>query len=79
MILVQAEIVAIEAEIDIEPAVMVVVGDSRVRERALRRARELEGIALEGKFSRTVVEEKKRPAAANDKQILHAFVFEIGE
>src|SRR5882762_6655422 len=44
-----------------------------------RRARELEGVALEGKVSRTVVEEEKRPAAANDKQILHAFVFEIGE
>src|SRR5258708_1749892 len=76
---VETDIVAVQAKINVEPPIIVVVGDGGVREGALRRARELEGIAFEGELSAAVIEKEQRTGAANDKKILHAFVFKIGE
>src|ERR1700733_6490740 len=47
VILVQTKVVAIEAEVDIETSVAIVVGQGRMRERSLGRRFELEGTALD--------------------------------
>src|SRR5690349_2976449 len=60
VILVEAEIVAVQAEIDVEPPVIVVVGDRCVCEGASRSGRELEGITLQRKVSLAIVQEEKR-------------------
>src|SRR5579862_5518598 len=79
MILIEAEIVAVEAEVDVEPSVTVVVRDGSVRERALRSVRKPKGIALELKFPVSLIEKKQRPRCANHKKILAAAVQKVGE
>src|SRR5256885_5821948 len=49
--LVESQVITVKAEVDIEPAVTVVIGDGCVRERALRRPRELESVGLESELS----------------------------
>ena len=46
VILIEAEIIAVEAEIDIEASIAVVIGDGRMGEGSLRAACETECIAL---------------------------------
>ena len=46
VILIQAQVVAVQAEVNIETSVAIVVGNSRMRKRSLRRVRKFEGIAL---------------------------------
>src|SRR5207253_9810931 len=47
MILVKSHIIAVEAKINVEPSVAIVVRNGGMRERPLRRLHKLEGIALE--------------------------------
>src|SRR5258708_2522912 len=79
VILGQTEVVAVETKIDIEAAVVVVVGHRSMGEGALRGACELKCVALEGKCSGAVIEKQKWAAATNDEEILHTLIFEIGE
>jgi hypothetical protein len=46
VILIQAYVVAVETEINVETPVAIVIGDGRVSESSLGRSRELEGIGL---------------------------------
>src|SRR5882762_11177385 len=46
VILVETEIITVEAEIDVEAAVAIIVGDGGVGESALRRIGELEGVGF---------------------------------
>src|SRR3984957_9329139 len=79
VILVQAKIVAVEAEVDIETAVAIAVGQRCMRERSLGRSLELEGIALDQKRSVALIEEEQGAAAANHQQVLPPLVLKVGE
>ncbi len=79
VILVQTQVVAIEAEINVEASVAIIVSDSRVGKRSLGRPRKPEGVALEQEFSLALVEEKQRAAAAHHQKILNPLVLEIRE
>ena len=62
MILVEAEIVAVEAEVNIEAAIAVIIGDGGVGEASFGRFGEAESIALdlEGAIAAIEKEERKR-------------------
>ena len=77
MVLVQAEIIAVEAEINIETPVAIIVREGGLCESSLRRLVELESIALEGESSISLVQKEQRPAAANHQEILEPFVLEV--
>ena len=47
MILVEADIIAVQAEINVQTSIAIVVSDGRVCESPLGRPRKLEGIAFE--------------------------------
>ena len=68
MILIESQIVAVQAEVNVETSVAVIVGDRCVREGSLRRRCKLEGIALERKFAVALIQKKQGPVAANDQQ-----------
>ena len=70
VILVQAQIVTIETEINIKQTVAIIIGDGGVCESSLRRTRELEGIALEQKLSLPLVQKKQGAAGADHQKIL---------
>jgi hypothetical protein len=77
--LIGALVVDVEAEVDVEPAVAVVVGDGCAGERALWFVGEMERVWLELKFSVAVVEKQQRAACANDDRVLASGVGKIGE
>ena len=77
--MVQAQVVTVETEINVEQAVVVIIGDGRVGESSLGWARELEGIALEQKLSFPLVQQEQRTAGANHEKVLHSLVLEIRE
>ncbi len=79
VILVEAEIVHIEAEVDIQAAVAVVVGNGGVGEGSLGRAREAEGVAPKRESAIALVDEEQGAGGAHDEQILEAAIVEIGE
>src|SRR5579871_5459341 len=70
-------VILIEAEIDVEKSVAIVVGCGGAGERTLRRIRELECIRLLAELAASVVDVKHRAAGANNDDILVAFVAEI--
>ena len=78
-VLIRALIVGVEAEVDIEPAVAIVVGGGRAGERSLRRIGELKRVGLEAKFAAALIQEQQRTVGAYDDQILPAVVVEVGE
>ena len=79
MVLVEPQVVAIQAEINIQTSVAVVVGDRRMGKRPLRRALELERVLLDRKRSIALIEKKQRTTTANDQKVLPSFVFEVCE
>src|SRR5262249_54970919 len=78
-ILISSLVIEIEAEINVEPAVTIVVGDGCAGERALRRIRELKGVWLVDELATTLIHEEQRPGSAHDDQILAAVVVEVSE
>jgi len=72
VILIEAQVVHVRAEVDIETPVAIIVGQCGVREGALRRARKLEGIALDRKGAIALVAEKQGAGSTYDKKILQA-------
>jgi len=79
VILIEAEIIGIEAKINVKAAVVVVVGDGRVSEGSLRSLCEFESVGLELKFAVALIQKQLRACRSDDKKILQALVFEIGE
>src|SRR4029079_2006475 len=79
VILVQAYVIAVEAEVNVETPVAIVVCDGSVGKSSLRRSRKLEGIGLKREFSISLVQKKQWAGAANYKKILDSLVFEISE
>jgi len=59
VILIEAEVVAVETKIDVETTIVVIVGDGGVREGTLRRGCKFERVALQFKFAVALVEEKQ--------------------
>jgi len=79
LVLAQALIKAVGAEVDVEQAVAIVVGHGCAGEGALRRACELKGVRLQFEGSIAAIGEEQRPAGADDNQVLAARVGEVGE
>src|ERR1035437_2671952 len=79
VILVQAEIVHIKAEVDIETAIAIVVGHRRMGECSLRGTGELEGIALKGEGAVALILEEQGAGATNYEKVLASFVIEVGK
>src|SRR5258707_12976061 len=70
VILIKPEIITVETEIDIEATAIIVVGNGGVRESALRRIGELEGVGVEREFSISLIEEERRGRGADHERIL---------
>ena len=79
MILIEPQIVAIEAEINVEASVAVVVGDRCVGECSLRRPRELKGVPLDRERAVSLIEKEQRAPATHHQQVLQPLVPKIGE
>src|SRR5215469_3346904 len=77
VILIEARVVAVQAEIDVEASIPVVVGGGGVRERSRRRIGKPESIRFEQESSVSLVPEEKRAAATDDQEILVSPVLEI--
>src|SRR5260370_28232829 len=73
-ILVVALVISVEAEINVQPAVAIIVGNGRAGKSSLRRSCELEGVRLQTEFSQSLVAEKQRATGPNDDQILRPAV-----
>ena len=78
-ILIGALIIDVKAEINIQPAIAIVVGGRRASESSLRRVGELKRVGLEAKLAAALVQEQQRTGGAHHDQILAAVVVEIGE
>src|SRR5882724_2644574 len=79
VILVEAYIVAVQTEIDIESSIAVIVRRGSVRKGTLRGLDKLESITLALELSIPLIQEQKRPTAANHQQVLQPLVLEISE
>ena len=79
VILVEAEVIAVEAEVDVQTAITVVVGECGVGEGSLRGLRKLEGVGFSFEGAVALVEEEERAAAADDDEVLQAVVAKVGE
>src|SRR4029078_2482592 len=78
-ILIKASVVVVEAKINVEAAVVVIVGQRGMGKSALRRASESNRITLQRKLALTAVHEQQRSAASNDEQVLMTAVLELRE
>src|SRR5882724_5641383 len=79
MILIQSQVVAINAKINIQARVAIIVSDRRAGECALRRTRKLKRIAFERKFAVALIAKEQGAAPADDQKILKPLVFKIRE
>src|SRR2546430_11508575 len=79
VILIEAHIITVQAKIDVQPTVAIVVSDRRVCESSLGRPHKLKGVAFECVPSVPLVHEKQRPAATDDEKVLKPLVLEIRE
>src|ERR1700722_20276608 len=78
-VLIRATVINVEAEINVQPTVAIIVGDGGSCERSLRRVRELESIRLLPEPAVSFVHEKQGATRAHDNQVLTAIVVEIGK
>src|ERR1700751_2935674 len=79
VILVQSQVVAIHAEIDVQASVTVIVCDRSVRKCSFGRMRKLEGISLNRECAIPLIEEQQWAAAAYHQEILQTSVPKVGE
>src|ERR1035438_3929032 len=79
MILVQSQIVAVHAEINIQQSVAIVIRHGGMCEGSLRSARELEGIAFDREFAVSLINKEQRASSANDKKFLHPLILKTGK
>ena len=78
-VLPRALVVGVEAEVNVEPAVAIVVGGGRSGESSLRRVRELERVGLLAKLAAAFVQKQQRAVGAHHDHVLTAIIVEIGE
>src|SRR6185295_20227548 len=69
VVLVEAGVVAVQAKIDVEPPVTIVVRDGGVGECSLGELGKPEGVTLKRKFSVSLIHEQQRAAAANYQKV----------
>ena len=74
-----ALIVDVETEIDVQPAISVVIGGGGAGKGPLRRPGELKRVRLTTKLAAALVEEQKRTVGTNDYQVLPAVVIQVSK
>ena len=74
-----ALVVRVEAEINVEPAVAIVVRNGRAGEGSLRRIRELKRVGLLAKLAAAFIQKQQRAVGAHHDDVLAAIVVEVGE
>ena len=79
LVLAGAEEIGIDAEIEVEEPVAIVVGHRDRRQHTLERLVEAKGVGNDSKSSFAVVEKKERPRAGRQHQILIAVVVDVDE
>jgi len=79
VILIETNVVVVDAEIDVETAVSIVVCYSGLRETPLWGAPKLEGIAFDGIPSLPLIKEEEWATFRNNQEVLDSLVFEIGK
>jgi hypothetical protein len=79
VILVQTQVIHVRAEVDIETAVAIVVGQRGVRKRSLRRPGKSESIPLKRERTISLVQEEQRAGAADDQEVLKSFILKVRE
>ena len=78
-VLPRALVIGVQAEVNVEPSIAVVVGNGRAGERSLRRVRELERVRLLPKLAAAFIQKQQRAVGAHHDHVLAAVVVEIGE
>ena len=78
-VLVQSLVVAVKAEINVQPAVAVVIAESSARKGALGSLSEAESIRLQPKSSPGVITKQQRAGGTDHDQVLVPVVVYIGE
>ena len=79
LVLLGALVIDVEAEIDIQPAVTVIVGDGRSGKGSLRGIGELKRIGLLLKPAAALVQEQEWAAGAHQHHVLATIIFEVGK
>ena len=74
-----ALVVGVQAEINVEPAIAIIVRDGRAGESSLRRIRELECVGLLAKLAAAFIQKQQRAVGAHHNDVLAAVIVEIGE
>src|SRR4051794_34403610 len=70
MILIETDVVVVNAEVNIKMSVPIVIGNRSLRETPLRGARKLKGIAFDGILSHPLIKEEEWATFGNDQQVL---------
>src|SRR5439155_14371428 len=76
---VESAVIAVKAEVDIEPAVAVVVGERRSGKGPLRLLGEPEGFRHQAEPTVPLVQKKQRPSIGYNDKVLVAVVVQVGE
>src|SRR5208283_3685554 len=79
LVLVGALVVDVEAEVDIQPAVAVIIGNRRSRKGALWRGSELKRIRLLAKLAAALVQEQHRAVCPHHDQILTPVIIDVDQ
>ena len=78
-VLIEALIIVVETEIDVEAPIVIVVSDGCVGEGSLRCTCKLESIPLQREAPVSLVRIQQRPGCADHEQILQPAVLKIGK
>src|SRR5579863_212486 len=77
LVLIRALVIGVETEINIQPAVAVIIGQGGAGESSLRWLREMKRVSLAPKPSAALIQEQQRAVGAHDDHVLAAVVIEI--
>ena len=72
-------IVGVQTEVDIEPAVAIIIGDGRAGKCALRWSGELKSIFPLSELSLAIIDEEQRPIRPHNDDVLPTGIFEVGK
>src|SRR5208283_862269 len=78
-VLIRSLVVGIKTEIDVQPAIPVIICDSGASESALRDVSKPKRVALQMEFCASLIKEQKRATRTNNDQILAAIIVNVGE
>ena len=79
MVLIEAKVVAVKAEVNVEVPVAVIVGQSRVSKGSLRSTRKLKGIPFKSEGPVPLIQKEQGSTAANYEKILQPLIFEVSK